>query len=221
MYTDEELLMLSGIQHIAFCERQYALAYVEMQWAENVLTTEGHHLHERVDDPFESEVLKNKTILRAVPVVSYQLGLYGIADMVEIVTSTNALHLEDAKRFDERLEYHPIEYKRGKPKPNNCDTVQLCAQSMCLEEMNNVRITKGSFYYGETRHRLEVDFTDELRNCVITLSQRMHELYSKGFTPLPVYSPPCKSCSLINFCMPRQISEANKANEYLSGIFDK
>lgn len=34
MYSEDELLILSGIQHIAFCERQYALAYVEMLWFE-------------------------------------------------------------------------------------------------------------------------------------------------------------------------------------------
>ena len=55
MHGDDDLLMLSGIQHIAFCERQWALIHVERQWAENVKTSEGNNLHERVDDPLEND----------------------------------------------------------------------------------------------------------------------------------------------------------------------
>ncbi len=84
MYTEDNLLLLSGIQHIAFCERQYALAYIENQWEENILTIQGHQLHERVDDPFESDSRNNNIYLRAVNIVSYELGLYGKADLIEL-----------------------------------------------------------------------------------------------------------------------------------------
>ena len=30
---------------------------------------------------------------------------------------------------------YPVEYKRGKPKEGSADTLQLCAQAMCLEDM--------------------------------------------------------------------------------------
>jgi len=60
-YEEDELLLLSGIQHFAFCPRQWALIHIEQQWAENVKTIEGKHLHERTDDPFmkDSSVVIN------------------------------------------------------------------------------------------------------------------------------------------------------------------
>ena len=50
MYEENEFLQLSGIQHFAFCRRQWALAYIEMQWQENVRTVEGRLLHEKAHD---------------------------------------------------------------------------------------------------------------------------------------------------------------------------
>lgn len=126
------------------------------------------------------------------------------------------MHLQDAKRF----EYRPIEYKRGKPKPGNCDTVQLCAQAMCLEEMYQTNIGKGYIYYGETRHRTEVQFTVPLRNQVKAYCLHMHELYKKAQTPPPIYKPHCKSCSLFEICLPKKFSETISVNEYLNECFN-
>ncbi|NMC60760.1 MAG: Dna2/Cas4 domain-containing protein, partial [Candidatus Methanofastidiosa archaeon] len=136
MYIDDDLLMLSGIQHIAFCERQWALIYIEQQWSENLLTIEGHYLHEKVDDPFFSETRKDIVYLRSLPVVSYRLGLYGKADLVELCKVTG--ESENAIEFPGRVgkwKITPVEYKRGKPKTDTCDEVQLCAQALCFEEM--------------------------------------------------------------------------------------
>jgi CRISPR-associated exonuclease Cas4 len=82
-YPDDDLLLLSGIQHFAFCPRQWALIHVEQQWQENVRTFEGHTLHERVDDPFFTESRGAMLVCRSLPLVSYILGLYGVADVVE------------------------------------------------------------------------------------------------------------------------------------------
>ena len=136
MYSEDELLMLSGIQHIAFCERQWALIHIEQQWSENVLTVEGHHLHEKADNPFEAENRGNVAIIRALPLVSLQLGFSGIADVVELARAghdvTNSIPVSG--REGKWLPV-PVEYKRGKPKADHCDEVQLCAQVMCIEEM--------------------------------------------------------------------------------------
>ena len=51
IYQEDELLAISGLQHIAFCERQWALIHIEQLWDENLRTAEGRLLHERVHDP--------------------------------------------------------------------------------------------------------------------------------------------------------------------------
>lgn len=212
-YSDDDLLMLSGIQHIAFCERQFALAYIELQWQENVLTTEGHHLHERVDDPLESDKRGKVITYRAFPLISCQLGLSGRADVVELEYSEErGVQIEGYKG---KWLLHPVEYKRGKQKPDNRDEVQVCAQAICLEEMFHTEIPRGSLFYAETRRRIIVELTQELRQSVFELARRMHELFDGGMTPLPVYKSHCKSCSLIDICLPQSLSNKKNASDYL------
>lgn len=219
MYSDENLLMLSGIQHIAFCERQWALIHVEQQWAENVKTTEGNHLHERVDDPLESDKRGKVITYRAFPLISRQLGLTGRADVVELTYAREGgVTIEG---YEGRWLLHPVEYKRGKQKPDDRDEVQVCAQAICLEEMFYVSIPEGSLFYCETRRRVKVDFTPELRQTVFDLAQRMHELFDFGITPLPVYKSHCKACSLIDICLPQNLSGRIKASDYLRNELEK
>jgi CRISPR-associated exonuclease Cas4 len=221
-YQDENLLMLSGIQHIAFCERQYALAYIEMQWAENVSTIEGHHLHERCDDPFAGETRGDLIILRAVPLISRRLWLTGRADVVELRRTEN-------ESFDRTIIVEskpgrwiviPVEYKRGKPKPDERDEVQLCAQAFALEEATNIIISNGYLYYGETRHRHEVVFSFDLRKRTEELALRMHELFDKGITPKPHLKSHCRSCSLYNICLPAINKSPQSVNNYLDQSLD-
>jgi len=112
----------------------------------------------------------------------------------------------------------PVEYKRGKPKPDERDEVQLCAQAICLEEMHGICIRKGFLYYGETRHRYEVEFTDDLRILVKNYAKRMHELFEKGLSPPPVYKLHCKSCSLLDICLPKSFAGLHTVEEYLESI---
>ncbi|MEI7982959.1 MAG: CRISPR-associated protein Cas4 [Bacteroidota bacterium] len=223
LYPEDGLLMLSGIQHIAFCERQYALAYIEMQWAENVLTIEGRHLHEKVDDPRESDKRANTITLRSVYLASYTMGLYGRADVVELVKAIGEVDENSIVIKDKPGKWIvvPVEYKRGKPKPDERDEVQLCAQAICLEEMHGICIGKGFLYYGETRHRYEVEFTDNLRILVKNYAKRMHELFEKGLSPPPVYKPHCKSCSLLDICLPKSLEGFQSVEEYLGTIVRK
>ena len=213
MYSDDDLLMLSGIQHIAFCERQWALIHVEQQWAENVKTTEGNHLHERVDDPLESDKRGNVITYRAFPLISRQLGLTGRADVVELISTKEGGVSIDG--YEGKWLLHPVEYKRGKQKPDDRDEVQVCTQAICLEEMFNIVIAKGSLFYGETRRRVNVDFTPELRGTVFELARRMHEFFDKGITPLPIYKSHCKSCSLFDICLPQRLADKIRASDYL------
>lgn len=209
-YSDEELLLLSGIQHIAFCPRQWALIHIEQQWAENVKTIEGQHLHEKVDDPFIRDSTSLCITVRAVNLVSHTLGLTGRADVVEFKKSDVGVEL--AGKEGKWLPY-PVEYKRGKPKPDERDEVQLCAQAICMEEMFETTVPEGALFYGETRRRTVVEFNSELRQKVFDYSAEMHRLFDLAKTPLPVYKSHCKSCSLFDICLPQNIDQ--KVNNYL------
>ncbi len=218
-YQEEDLLLLSGIQHIAFCERQWALIHVEKQWMENIHTFEGQVLHERVDDPYFKEIRKDRVTARSIPVVSYHLGLYGIADVIEFVRVDdpgNSVALPKRKGF-----WFPniVEYKRGKPKKDDCDNVQLCAQAICIEEMFNIKLEKGSIYYGKIRHREQVSFDSDLRQKTEDLAKLMHKLFDEGITPKAKYKKACRSCSLFDICIPKM--PKSRVKNYLQEFLEK
>lgn len=199
-YSDDDLLMLSGIQHFAFCRRQWALIHIEQQWQENLLTFSGRELHERADDPFFTESRGTVLVTRSLPLVSHTLGLYGVADVVEFHRDENGITLDHRPG---RWRPQPVEYKYGKPKPDDRDIVQLCAQGICLEEMFGTPVTAGDLFYGRTRRRLPVEFDAALRERVRELAAGMHELFERGVTPPAEYTAACRSCSLVEICLPK------------------
>lgn len=211
-YTPDDLLPLSGIQHFLFCRRQWALIHVETQWKENVLTAEGRLLHQKVDDPFFTEVRNGVILARAVPVASYRLGLSGICDAVEFTPSAEGAILPGR---NEKYLPAPVEYKRGRPKSNPVDEVQLCAQAMCLEEMISVSIPVGYLFYGETRHRTPVTLGNELRHMVQKIAWEMHTYFERGYTPKVKPSKACRSCSLMDICLPYVQQKTMPASAYI------
>ncbi|MBI5029477.1 MAG: CRISPR-associated protein Cas4 [Chloroflexi bacterium] len=211
-YTPDDLLPLSGIQHFLFCRRQWALIHVEQQWKENVLTAEGRIMHNRADDPFFTETRNGIITARSVPIASYRLGLSGVCDVVEFTTSPDGVKLPNR---DGLYLPTPIEYKRGKEKRDHSDETQLCAQAMCLEEMLSTNISHGFLYYGETRHRLQVEFTAELRTLVQEMSDEMHNYFSRGYTPKVKTSKACRSCSLADVCLPVLQEKVIAASKYI------
>lgn len=202
MYTEDELIQLSALQHIIFCERQCALIHIEQLWSENVLTAEGKIMHEKVDTANRESRGKIR-IEYGVPMRSLRLGLIGKADVVEF-----------HKTGDQWIPF-PVEYKRGKPKLDDCDKVQLCAQARCLEEMMDVEISEGALFYGQTRHRYDVKFDSALRKETEDAVVRLRELITSGITPPPVYAAKCKKCSLVELCLPKTCSKARSARNYL------
>lgn len=211
-YTDDNLLLLSGIQHFSFCRRQWALIHIEQQWQENILTFGGRELHERVDDPFFTEARGTVLVTRSLPLISHKLGLYGVADVVEFYRNDNGIKLKDR---DGLWQPHPVEYKYGKPKFDDRDIVQLCAQAICLEEMFKISIPEGDMFYGRTRRRERVSFDEDLRKRVVELAFEMHQAFRKGATPLPEQSKACKSCSLVEICLPH-LSKRRSVSRYFS-----
>lgn len=205
IYEEDELLLLSGIQHFAFCKRQWALIHIEQQWQENVLTYEGRELHKKADNPYLKEVRGDVLITRAMPLVSHDLGIYGVADVIEFHSELEPdnEHCVVLPRRKGWWRPFPIEYKRGKAKANDCDELQLCVQAICLEEMLEVTVAEGAIFYGETERRTSVVFDEHLRDRVTILLSEMRSLFTTGETPAAVYEPKCKSCSLYDICLPK------------------
>lgn len=198
-YKPEEHLQIAEIQHFAFCPRQWALAYLEQQWDENVLTIEGHLLHEKAHDETIREKRGKKIIVRGMPVSSSRLGICGICDVVEFVQDEDGIYLP---AYDTCYRVVPIEYKRGRPKEGEEDILQLVLQTMCLEDMLATQIQEGYFYYGEIRRREKVSMSAEYRKHVITMLKQMREYEAKKYTPLVKVRKRCKSCSIKNRCLP-------------------
>ena len=211
-YTPDELLPLSGIQHFIFCRRQWALIHVERQWQENALTAEGRIMHKRADDPFFTETRNGVILTRAVPIASYRLGLSGVCDVVEFTQSPDGVRLRGREGLYLPA---PVEYKRGKEKRDASDEAQLCAQAMCLEEMLAVSIPTGYLYYGQTRHRVAVELTDELRELVKNISKEMHAYFRRGYTPRVKPFKGCRSCSLADVCLPVLQEKSIAASKYI------
>lgn len=211
MYDEEDFLQLSGIQHFAFCRRQWALAYIELQWQENVRTVEGRLLHEKAHDPDRKEKRGDLIIVRAMPVHSRELGISGECDVVEFHKSEDGITI-----FGREGKYTviPVEYKRGKPKESEMDALQVAAQALCLEEMLCCDIPYGFIYYGEIRHREKVEFTDVLRQKVKDMFAEMHRYYDQRYTPKAKRTKSCNACSLKDICLP-MLDKKSSVKKYL------
>ena len=218
--ADEDLVMLSALQHWLFCRRQCALIHVEGAWAENRLTASGEVLHERVDER-KSETRRTLRQATAVRLVSRRLGIAGVADLVEF-------HLAEAERDETGVKVaaslpgaagfwrpFPVEYKRGRPKSHRADEVQLCAQAMCLEEMLGVSVPAGALFYGEPRRRTDVVFDAALRRLTEEAARGVHELRASGGTPSPTFGKWCASCSLVEECRPKLIASHRSVRTWL------
>lgn len=193
-------LALSGIQHFAFCRRQWALIHIENLWAENTYTVEGSILHERAHDESQTESRGDVLILRGLRICSEKLGISGACDVVEFHRYPGGVPLQGREGL--WLPY-PVEYKRGRPKEDDCDQLQLCAQAICMEETFICEIPEGSLYYGETHHKQRVAFTKELRERVVSIAAEMHDCYDRHHTPSAKLSKACNACSLKDLCLPK------------------
>ena len=216
MYTEEEMLMLSGIQHFMFCPRQWALIHIEQQWADNKLTTEGEFLHKNVDNPFYRQKNGDVITLRSLHIASKELGLYGITDAVELIPSSSPENAIFHNRYKGYWKPYPVEYKRGRSKPDERDEVQLAAQVMCLEEMYNINIPYGALYYNEVKHRETITISEALRRTTRQCAEQMHRIFKRGMLPRVEKAPHCKNCSLKNICLP-EISACSQVVTYLNG----
>lgn len=210
MYEESEYLMLSGLQHFAFCKRQWALIDIETQWKENQWTVEGDLFHEKVHAR-TAERRADVLIVRDLRVASPTLGVSGACDVVEFHADPAGIALSGRRGT---WQPYPVEYKRGSPKAHRADELQLCCQAMCLEEMLCCEIRHGALFYGESRRRQEVVFTQELRELVRKMLVEMHEYMQRGYTPHVKPQKGCASCSLKDICLP-EIGKKQSVRAYL------
>lgn len=211
VYSDEDYLNLAGIQHFAFCQRQWALIHIEKQWGDNLRTVEGELLHKSAHDGLSFEKRGNILVSRGIPVFSASLGINGICDVVEFHRDKDGIELYGREG---KYKVYPVEYKKGKPKETNIDILQLTAQAMCLEEMLCCEINQGFLYYGETRHRESVAINKAYRIEVRNALEQMHHYYSRNYTPRVKVSSHCRSCSLHDMCMPN-LQRCRPVYEYI------
>lgn len=207
MYSEDDLLPISGLYHLVFCERQWALIHIENVWTENVYTVEGKILHERVHE-LDDEKRGGVRIVRGLRLRSLRLGLSGQADVVEFYRNDAGGEAP-----------FPVEYKRGRHRLDQRDEVQLCAQALCLEEMLNVSVQSGAIFYGQPRRRHEVKIGTELREKTTFLAKRMHKLFQDECTPLAVYESKCEICSLMPLCMPKVTGKHDAVADYFESAW--
>jgi CRISPR-associated exonuclease Cas4 len=213
-YSEHDLLPLSALNHYLYCKRRCALIHIEQQWTENRFTAEGRIMHERVDEAGKESRYRIRTVF-ALALRSLRLGLSGKADAVEY-------HREDDISTGTTLwRPFPVEYKRGKPKKDDSDIVQLCAQALCLEEMLNCEVQEGAIYYGKPSRRLVVVFDDILREKTREAARRLHELVASGRTPQARFEKKCDSCSLLSVCMPKVTGSRRSVRGYMQKALDQ
>lgn len=214
MFTEDDLIPISALQHMAFCERQMALIHIEGLWSENVLTVEGENMHERVHGQ-EAQTSDGVYSVRGLRVRSLRLGLIGMTDLVEFHKAPAGVGVEMPLIGSGHWRPYIVEYKHGKPKIDRSDEVQLCAQAICLEEMLGVTITESAFFYGCPRRRQVASLDAALRTKTEEITSRVRVLLQSGITPAPVYTRRCRQCSLVDVCLPKTLVARHKVDRYL------
>ncbi len=201
---EQEVVMISALQHYSYCPRQCALIHVEQVFDENLYTLRGKRVHERADDP-ESALEVGVRVERGLALFSERLGLVGKADVVEIS--------QDGTPY-------PVEYKSGPRRGSKHDDVQLCAQAMCLEEMMGCGVPRGAIYHYASRRRREVVFDGDLRSLTEETVRAVRRMLLAGSVPPPVADARCPKCSLFDACMPFALAAAVDAKEAEARLYD-
>ena len=214
MYSEDEYLMISGIQHYLFCKRQRALIHIENEWGENAFTKIGEIVHNKTDKPLIKEKRGRKIISRAMPVSSKKLGISGILDTIEFYKANEGITIDGKKGY-----WNPIivEYKSGKNKKYQYDKAQLMAEALCIEEMFAINIKKGYIYYHKTDERFEVEFDNDLRQLTTDTILEMHQACKEKKIPSASYYRKCNLCSLNDKCLPRLTKKYKSVNNYIYG----
>lgn len=195
--------MISALEHYSYCPRQCALIHLEQTFDENFYTIRGKMLHEKVDSGIP-ENIEGLRVERSLPVWSKRLGLTGKADLVEFRAEGP----------------YPVEYKSGKKRKWLHETIQLCAQALCLEEMLGQAVPKGAIYYISSKRRREVVFEPGLKNKVEEMTCLIRKLLDDCELPPPLFDERCEFCSLSNSCLPGAVTNKALVRSRVKLLFD-
>jgi CRISPR-associated exonuclease Cas4 len=219
MYSEDDLLPLSALQHLVFCERRAALIHLEHVWDENVATVEGHHLHDSAHD-VGTDSRGDVRVARGLMLRSLKLGLSGKTDVVEFhLMPEGEAGGGKLEGVDGLWRPFPVEYKRGRRRQERSYEVQVCAQALCIEEMLDVAVPEGALFYGKTARRQAVVFDASLRLETEKAAEGLHELFRLRTTPKPVYvKNKCRQCSLVDICLPKQAGSSRSVSAYLKRV---
>ncbi len=205
--SEDDYAPLSALNDLLYCERRCALHRIEEVWVENAHTLSGTLSHQRADKPVEWKCESGREV-HGMWLKSDRLRLVGKADVVEFHPQPSGPEIP-----------FPVEYKRGKRKKWDNDDVQLCAQTMCLEEMLGVPVPRGAIFHIKSKRRREVVFTDKLRKKTEATAARLHELIASGITPAAVLKPQCDGCSLREVCQPELADQTARVERYCRELF--
>ena len=218
-YSEDQLLPLSAVSQFVHCPRRCALIHLEQVWSENVATAEGTVLHEKAHSG-ANESRGDLKILRSLRLRSLRLGVTGVADVVELHRRAPAEGGVRVPGLDGTWQPFPVEYKRGASKDIRCYEVQLCAQTLCLEEMLAAHIPDGALFLGEKQHRTPVAFDDALRTETECVCLAVQKLFEAGVTPPADFNKRCSSCSLLETCLPQSAGTGKSARKWLARQID-
>lgn len=197
-------ILLSALEHWAYCPRQCGLIHLEQSFDDNIHTARGQAVHHLVDTP-GYELKAGVRVERALPLWSDRLGLIGKADLVE---------------FHPDGQIYPVEFKHGAKRQKQHDDLQLAAQAMCLEDMLGRAVTRGAIFHASSHRRREVAITPALREKVIETANAIRAMLISGTLPPPVNDARCKECSLKEICQPQAIADHAQQRQLRRHLFD-
>jgi CRISPR-associated exonuclease Cas4 len=138
---------------------------------------------------------------------SEHYGLTGTMDLLEIESGNPP-------------RYFPVEYKRGKPKIQDWDRIQLCAQALCIEEMRETHVSEGAIWYWEVRKREPIVIDEALRSATIAVIEGARTVLGSGNTPPPTDEVKrCRACSLRDLCEPETFRR-DRSKRYINDLFE-
>ena len=142
---------------------------------------------------------------------SSRMGVTGQCDVVEFLQGESGATLLGREGLWQPC---PVEYKRGKPKKDDSDILQLCAQAMCLEEMLCCEIPEAHLFYDEIHRREKIVLTPQMRRDVQSMFDEMHGYYERGYTPKVKTGKKCNLCSLKDLCLPKLLRKPSVESYY-------
>ena len=215
---DDDSIPISAIKQYIYCKRRFGLIFIDREWGSNYKIVEGDLLHNKVNDPYFNEKRGDIYVSRSIPVYSDKLNVYGIADIVEFTKCDSGVKLEGKYGL---WSINPIDYKNGKPEQSGADECQLCAVALCLEEMFSTDIIKGDLFYGKLKRRVEVIFTEELREKTLYAIADITKMLDELSIPEKPVNQICSLCSLVDICLPEAFNKTRRNRSDITNLIKR